>query len=135
VKLLKKIFLSLLVFFTFWLFPKCVYAVCEVTKIKTPSGEDEVVWPLCKFVEIFKIIVNSITTIAILIFFIMMLVGGFRFLFSGGDAKAVEKARDTLMHAIIGLIVLILIWFLLLAVQAITGVKVTEFYIGTPGST
>jgi len=63
----------------------------------------------------------------------MMLLGGFRFLFSGGDAKAVEKARDTLMHAVIGLVVLILIWFLLLAVEAVTGVEVTNFYIGIPG--
>jgi len=122
VKQIKKIVFCLISLLTFIFWVPFVFA-------QSPSPPNQ----LSDLNGIFKIIINSITTIAILIFFIMMLLGGFRFLFSGGDAKAVEKARDTLMHAVIGLVVLILIWFLLLAVEAVTGVEVTNFYIGIPG--
>ena len=106
--------------------PKPVFADCP----PLPDANSPDPWQLCHLVGIVQIAINLLTTLAVLIFFIMILVGGFQFLFSGGDAKGVEKARNTLTWAIIGLIILLLIWFMLLAVQAVTGVQVTVFKIG-----
>ena len=82
--------------------------------------------------DYFKRIINVVTAIAILIFLVMMFVGGFQFLFAGGDPKAIARARNTLTFAIIGLIVLLAVWFLLLAIQSVTGVPVTSFNLPTP---
>ena len=105
---------------------KPVFADCPAL----PDANSPEPWQLCHLVGIVQIAINLITTLAVLIFFIMILIGGFQFLFSGGDTKGVEKARNTLTWAIIGLVILLLIWFLLLAVQAVTGVQVTDFKIG-----
>lgn len=47
---------------------------------------------------------------------------GFKFLTSGGDAKQVEGARQTLTYALIGLIIVILSFAMLQAISTITGV-------------
>jgi ABC-type Fe3+ transport system permease subunit len=115
------------IFFSFGI-PKIAYA--NTCPSFPPSGDQP--WQLCNLADIFAIIIQSVTTIAVLLAFIMILIGGFQFLFSGGDQKAVEKARNTLTWALIGIVILILIWFVLLAINEITGVPVMRFYIGNP---
>jgi uncharacterized membrane protein YvlD (DUF360 family) len=62
-----------------------------------------------------------------LVFFIMLIIGGFKYLTAGGDPKAVESAKGTLTAAIGGIVLAILSWFILRLIQQITGVNVTEF--------
>jgi hypothetical protein len=38
---------------------------------------------------------------------IMIIIGGFRYVTSGGDSKAVSAAKDTILYAIIGVVVAI----------------------------
>ena len=78
---------------------------------------------------IFARILNVAAGFAILAVFIMLLVGGFKYLTSGGDPKATESAKNTLTYAIFGLIALIGIWLLLRFVKVFTGVDVTQFTI------
>lgn len=61
----------------------------------------------------------------------MFLIGGFKYLTSGGDPKALEGAKGTLTHAILGLIVLVFAFLILVIIQAVTGVNVTQFRIST----
>ena len=62
-------------------------------------------------------LVNTILTIAIGIgggiAFLMIVFGGFRLVFSQGDPKAVQEARETITSAIIGLILIVFSVFLL----------------------
>lgn len=62
--------------------------------------------------------------------FIMILVGGLKYLTSGGDPKQMEAAQSTLTYGIIGLVLAIGSWFILLAIQGFTGVEVTQFNVG-----
>lgn len=76
------------------------------------------------------LISNVITAIVMLsgvVLFIMLLVGGFSFLFSGGDQKKLEKAKGTITNAFVGLLVLVGSYLILLLVEKITGVSVTTF--------
>jgi hypothetical protein len=41
---------------------------------------------------------------------IMIVVGGIRYAVSGGDANATKSARDTILYAIVGLIVSLVAW-------------------------
>ncbi len=45
--------------------------------------------------------------IAGLVFFMMLILGGFRYLTAGGDEKAAQEARKSLTNAFIGLIVIV----------------------------
>ncbi len=55
--------------------------------------------------ENIKIIVDIILFIIGTIAVIMIVVGGLRYTLSGGDANAVKGAKDTILYAIVGLIV------------------------------
>ena len=79
--------------------------------------------------SLFTNILQAIAVFAGIVFFIMMLVGGFSFLFSGGDQKKLEKAKGTLTNAIIGLIILIGGYLILRLIEIITGISVTTFTI------
>lgn len=61
--------------------------------------------------------------------FVMVLVGAFRYLLSGGNTKSTEKARSTITWAIIGIIVALSAFILLNLLSAFTGVNLTEFII------
>lgn len=78
---------------------------------------------------IFSRILNVVTDLAILAVFIMLVIGGFKYLTSGGDPKATESAQKTLTYAIFGLAALVGIWLILKFIEVFTGVKVTEFII------
>ena len=53
---------------------------------------------------------------------IMIIIAAIRFIFSGGDAKQVESARNVLTFAIVGLVVVLLAGFIVSLVAYITGV-------------
>ena len=74
---------------------------------------------------VFGNIISFLAPIAAVAFLVMLIVGGFQFLTSGGDAKAVGAARTTLTYAIIGIILVVASWLILLIIGNITGADVT----------
>lgn len=59
--------------------------------------------------------------------FIMLIVGGFKYMTAGGDPKAAESARNTITYAIFGLVLIIGAWLILYLIETFAGVKITEF--------
>lgn len=78
---------------------------------------------------IFSAILFLATTSAGLVCFLMLIVGGFKYLTSGGDPKQAASARSTLTWAVAGLALIIGAWFILQFIEYFTGVKVTIFEI------
>lgn len=76
---------------------------------------------------VFQNFVTSLLGLAGIVLFIMLLFGGFKYITSGGDPKAVESAQKTLTYAIGGLIVILLSYLILVFIKEITGANVTEF--------
>jgi hypothetical protein len=76
---------------------------------------------------VFENILGIIFPVAGIAIFIMLLIGGFQKLTSGGDPKANQKSRNTITFAIVGLFLLVGIWFILRFIEEFTGVGVTEF--------
>jgi hypothetical protein len=77
--------------------------------------------------SLFGNVVQALTALVGVAIFIMFVVGGFNFLFSGGDQKKLEKARGTITNAIIGVVVIVTAYLVLLAIKALSGVDVTQF--------
>lgn len=71
--------------------------------------------------------ISVILALSGIVLFLMLVVGGFRYLVSGGDPKAVESAKGTLTQAIVGLVILVLAFLILKLIEAITNVPVTQF--------
>lgn len=99
--------------------PKCV-GTGEFSDVPTIIGFE------CLFSNILQIIVTA----AGLIFFIMFIVGGFKYLTSGGDPKKAASASSTLAVSFIGVVGVIISWLVLLFIKNFTGVDVTKFSLG-----
>ena len=54
---------------------------------------------------IFRTITNTVLYIVGVIAVIMLIIGGIKYVISGGDAKKVTDAKNTVLYAIIGLII------------------------------
>lgn len=54
---------------------------------------------------VFKQITNTVLYIVGIIAVVMLIVGGIKYLLSGGDAKKVTDAKNTVLYAIIGLVI------------------------------
>jgi len=81
------------------------------------------------FEFIFSRILSLATTLAGLVCFIMLIIGGFKYLTSTGDPKQTASAKGTITWAIVGLVIIIGSWFVLQLIEEITGVRVTIFEI------
>jgi len=76
-------------------------------------------------------LVGAIVALAGIALFVMLLLGGFTFLFSGGDPKKLEKAKGTLSAAVVGLLVIVGAYLVLRIIEAFTGLSLTTFRIFT----
>lgn len=54
-----------------------------------------------------RTIINTLSIIVGTISVIMIIIGGFRYVISGGDSSATKSAKDTILYAVIGLVVVI----------------------------
>lgn len=54
---------------------------------------------------VFRQVTNTILYIVGIIAVIMLIIGGIRYVVSGGDAKKVTDAKNTVLYAIIGLVI------------------------------
>lgn len=86
---------------------------------------------LLGIIDILKNIISILAPLAGIALFIMLLVGGFQFVTSGGDPKAAGQARATLTYAVIGVILVVAAWLVIQAIADFTGVDVTKVDIPT----
>jgi len=78
---------------------------------------------------VFENIAQAVVYFAGIIFFIMLLRGGFTYLTSGGDPKKVAKATSTLTLSIFGLVGVIVSFLIIKFISNFTGVDVSKFNI------
>lgn len=69
--------------------------------------------------------IKAVTALGALALFMMLLVGGFNFLFSGGDQKKLELARGTVTQAIVGIVIMALAYVIIRTIQVFTGVDLS----------
>ena len=105
-----------------WQGVKCIMDI-EGTKVPTIK---------C-FEAIFARILNVIVSLAVIALFVMLVVGGFKYLTSGGDPKAAGSAKQTITYAILGIVLMAVAFIIFKLIETFTGVKVTIFEIPTFG--
>jgi hypothetical protein len=76
---------------------------------------------------IFQNIVTSILSFAGIVLFILLIVGGFKYLTSGGNPESVASAQKTLTYAILGIVLIALSYLILVLIEYLTGANVTVF--------
>ena len=91
-------------------------AFAETLKITKPSGA------LDNISQILSAGISLILIVAGLVAFVYLLLGGIKWITSGGDKGQVEAARNQIIQALIGLIVVFAAWGIIVLFQKLTGI-------------
>lgn len=86
-----------------------------------PITQGPKVASICTLNDYFRSVVQILTVIGGFAFFIMTVVGGYKYLTSGGNPQTTAAARNIITFAVIGLILMILAWIILIFVQTLRG--------------
>jgi len=81
---------------------------------------------------VFGNVVGIFLGLAGIALFIMLVVGGFKYITAGGDPKGIESAKKTLTYAIGGMVLIAAGFLILQFIKQFTGVDVTQFRIFQP---
>ena len=73
--------------------------------------------PINNIIVVIRGIIQLILIIAFVIAFIMLIIGGLRWILAGGDEKSVEKARNTITAALIGLVIVLVAYAIIRIVE------------------
>lgn len=86
--------------------------------------------PTLKCLEVvFARILTIAVSLAVLALFVMLVVGGFKFLTSGGDQKATASAQQTMTFAFAGIALMVIAFLIFRLIEVYTGVTITKFVI------
>ena len=80
-------------------------ADCDSVDSNTSGSTDSINKLIRDVINIFSIIVGVVSVI-------MIIIGGFRYITSGGDSNHVSSAKNTIIYAIIGLVIVALAQFI-----------------------
>jgi hypothetical protein len=70
----------------------------------------------------FNNVINAALLLSGVVAVILIILSGIKFISSGGDPVKVEGAKKTMTYAIIGLVIIVMAFFLLKVLSTITGV-------------
>lgn len=89
--------------------------------------------PLSSLNVLFQNVITVILGFGGLALFLMLIIGGLKWITAGGDPKAVEAARNTVTWALAGMVLLALAYLILVLIGKFTGVTtITQFNIMLP---
>jgi len=97
--------------------------------MRTPIDNVEGVATLKGFEGIFANVIRLALGFAGIALFVMLLIGGLKYITSGGDPKAAESARKTITFAILGMVLVASAYLLLLLIGSFTGADIGNFVI------
>lgn len=81
-------------------------------------------------------IVGSLTVIAGLSLLMYFIMGAFRWVTAGGDAKLLESSRGQILNALIGFVLVVIGWFFVRLIGQIMGIDIVNpiwYAVGTGG--
>jgi hypothetical protein len=81
---------------------------------------------------VFGNVVKIALAAAGVVLFVLLIIGGLKYITSGGDPKAAESAQKTITYAIGGLLLILASFLILELIRTITGVDVTNFIVTQP---
>lgn len=80
--------------------------------------------------DLVVMLINIGIIIAAVVFFFIFLIGGIRWITSSGDKAQIESARNTIMNALIGLVIVLSLFAILGLVGGLFGINLLQINLG-----
>lgn len=78
-------------------------------------------------------LIRLILVIAALVFFFILVIGGIRWIASGGDKAQTEAARSQITAALVGLVIVFAAWAIVQLINTFFGINIFELTLPTVG--
>ena len=91
--------------------------------------------PINDIVAVVRAIIRFILIVAFVAAFVMLLIGGIRWITAGGDEKGVASARNMITAALIGLVVVLVAFAIIRLVEIFFNVKIVSEGVTIPNIT
>ncbi len=76
--------------------------------------------------NIIPVVINTILIVAALVALVFLIIGGIKWITSGGDKAAVESARGTITAALIGLIIVFAAWAVIRLIELFFNIHILD---------
>lgn len=81
--------------------------------------------------QLIRFAITAVLAVAGIIFFFMLVLGGIKWIMSGGDKGNTEAARNQITAALIGLIIVFSAWAIISLVDNLFGISILSFTINS----
>ncbi len=71
--------------------------------------------------DVFESVISLAIPLAAIVLFVLLIIGGFKYLTAGSNAGKVEAAQKTITYAILGMVLIALAYLILEFIAAFTG--------------
>lgn len=97
--------------------------------VKDPPAYTSTTEPLqiADMAILFTRIVYIVIAVTGMMLFIMLIMGGVKFITAGGEPEKLQSARKTLTFAIAGAVIVACAYLIIILIEKITGVPVSQF--------
>ncbi len=96
----------------------------------TPGGQFDRLGTLT-IPGIISALIRLTLVVAALVFFFILVIGGIRWILSGGDKAQTEAARNQITAALVGLVIVFAAWAIIQLVQVFFGINILQLDIPT----
>lgn len=115
---------AIAIIFALLVLPQVAFGAPLVGDTATNLVPNDTLGKVDNIVEVIRGVIRFILVVAFVIAFIMLIVGGIRWILAGGDEKSVEKARNTITAALIGLVIVLVAYALIRLVEIFFNVQI-----------
>lgn len=88
--------------------------------------------PISNAVNVVRSIIRFILVVGFVLAFIMLIIGGIRWILAGGDEKAVGSARNMITGALIGLVVILVAYAIIRLVEIFFSLNIISNGVNIP---
>lgn len=81
------------------------------------------------FASMIAALIRIVLVIAAIVFFFILVIGGIRWILSGGDKAATEAARGQITAALVGLVIVFAAWAIIQLVNVLFGIDILSLTI------
>lgn len=104
--------------------------IADISNPLTPRLNPTTGTSISMFSSVIAVIIKTLFVAGFVIFVIYFLIGALQWITSGGDAKAVEKARSSIAQAVFGIVVMLSLFAILKLIEAVFGVNILQIDLG-----
>ena len=106
-------------------------ATGDILNLNAPTGFENL--QNISFGSLVGLAISFILIVAAVAFFFMLVLGGIKWITSGGDKGKTEAARNQITAGLVGLVIVFAAWAILTLIESFFGVSLRTFTIpGTP---